>query len=207
MVIKIIPATPPRRSQTYRCRDVGRYWTDAGGAGQVYGFTDSLCLRSLGIAPALVDSGTVWFSCCCGQVDWLVFEPSRMGLEVQRPGLIHAEDHLRVTGIRSHLTVRDRVQMLDPGLLGRVVRQQLFGGTRPWASPRNVDTSPYKEGRWQRHAGSSIRTFGRAARLVRETGKPIAQVAGDLGINEGTWGTGQRRQAAARGWNRRPERG
>ena len=29
-----------------------------------------------------------------------------------------------------------------------------------------------------------------AVRLVRETGRPIAQVAKDLGINEGTLGTG-----------------
>ena len=29
-----------------------------------------------------------------------------------------------------------------------------------------------------------------AVRLVRETGKPIAQVAKDLGVNAGTWGTG-----------------
>jgi transposase len=29
-----------------------------------------------------------------------------------------------------------------------------------------------------------------AVRLVRETGKPIAQVARDLGINEAPWGTG-----------------
>ena len=29
-----------------------------------------------------------------------------------------------------------------------------------------------------------------AIRIVRETGKPIAQVARDLGINEGTWGIG-----------------
>ena len=29
-----------------------------------------------------------------------------------------------------------------------------------------------------------------AARLVRETGKPVAQGANDLGINEGPWGTG-----------------
>ena len=27
-------------------------------------------------------------------------------------------------------------------------------------------------------------------RLVRETGKPIAQVARDLGVNEGSWATG-----------------
>ena len=29
-----------------------------------------------------------------------------------------------------------------------------------------------------------------AVRLVRETGKPIAQVARDLGINAGPWATG-----------------
>ena len=29
-----------------------------------------------------------------------------------------------------------------------------------------------------------------AVRIVRETGKPIAQVARDLGINEGRWATG-----------------
>ena len=29
-----------------------------------------------------------------------------------------------------------------------------------------------------------------AVRLVRETGKLIAQVAGDLGINDGPWPTG-----------------
>jgi hypothetical protein len=29
-----------------------------------------------------------------------------------------------------------------------------------------------------------------AVRIVRESGKPIAQVARELGINEGTWATG-----------------
>jgi transposase len=42
-----------------------------------------------------------------------------------------------------------------------------------------------------------------AVRLVRETGRPIAQVAKDLGINEGTLGnwvnTGKRRRGEADG--------
>ena len=36
-----------------------------------------------------------------------------------------------------------------------------------------------------------------AVRLVRETGRPIAQVARDLGINEGPWGTGLIRTGGA----------
>jgi Transposase len=36
-----------------------------------------------------------------------------------------------------------------------------------------------------------------AVRLVRETGKPIAQVARDLGINEGMLGTGSTLASAA----------
>ncbi len=39
------------------------------------------------------------------------------------------------------------------------------------------------------HGGSSIRSSGRVrSGSSRETGKPIAQVARDLGINEGTLG-------------------
>ena len=39
-----------------------------------------------------------------------------------------------------------------------------------------------------RHGGSSIRTSGRARCGWPGTGKPIAQVARDLGINSGTLG-------------------
>ena len=38
-----------------------------------------------------------------------------------------------------------------------------------------------------------------AVRLVRETGKPIAQVARDLGINEGTLGNGVNADKRRRG--------
>ena len=38
-----------------------------------------------------------------------------------------------------------------------------------------------------------------AVRLVHETGKPIAQIARDLGINEGTLGNWVAREQAARG--------
>lgn len=31
-----------------------------------------------------------------------------------------------------------------------------------------------------------------AVRIVRESGKPVAQVARDLGVNEGSWATGSR---------------
>ena len=50
--------------------------------------------------------------------------------------------------------------------------------------------------------GETRRKFDRdfregAVRLVRETGKPIAQMARDLGMNAGTWGTGSMLTGAA----------
>src|SRR5690606_5260872 len=48
--------------------------------------------------------------------------PARMRLNVQRPELVNAEDHLRLARVWYHLTIGDRVQMLQPGLLHRVVR-------------------------------------------------------------------------------------
>jgi hypothetical protein len=45
-----------------------------------------------------------------------------MRLEVQRPELVHAEDNLRLAGLGDDLAVGDRIQVLDPGLLDRVVR-------------------------------------------------------------------------------------
>jgi hypothetical protein len=56
--------------------------------------------------------------------------PARMGLEVQRPEFIDAEDHFRVAGLWAHLAAGDRVQMLDPGLfaadLGSLEAFQVF---------------------------------------------------------------------------------
>jgi hypothetical protein len=43
-------------------------------------------------------------------------------LQVERPELVHAEDHLRVAVLRGDLAVGDRVQLLDPGLLLRLPR-------------------------------------------------------------------------------------
>ena len=50
--------------------------------------------------------------------------------------------------------------------------------------------------------GESRRKFDKdfregAVRLVRETGKPIAQIARDLGVNEGTLATGSTLTGAA----------
>jgi len=39
-----------------------------------------------------------------------------------------------------------------------------------------------------------------AVRIVRETGKPIAQVARDLGVNEGTLGNWWAKDRAGRVW-------
>jgi hypothetical protein len=48
--------------------------------------------------------------------------PAGPGLQVQRPELIHAEDHLWLAGIGDDLAVSDHVQALDPGFLRRVMR-------------------------------------------------------------------------------------
>jgi hypothetical protein len=43
-------------------------------------------------------------------------------LQVQRPELINAEDDLWLAGLGDDLAVGDGVQVLDPGLLDRIVR-------------------------------------------------------------------------------------
>ncbi len=73
-----------------------------------------------------------------------------------------------------------------------------------WASPRSVETSPMREGRWQRHYRKFDEDFKQGAvRIVRETGKPIAQVARELGINEGTLGNWCAKDRRGRGRRRR----
>ena len=52
--------------------------------------------------------------------------PSRARLQVEGPEFIHAKDDLRVAVRRGDLPVGDRVQLLDPGLLLRVLR--VLGG-------------------------------------------------------------------------------
>jgi hypothetical protein len=48
--------------------------------------------------------------------------PDPGGHQVQRSELVKAEDDRRFAGLGYHLTVGDRVQVLDPGLLDLVVR-------------------------------------------------------------------------------------
>lgn len=52
-----------------------------------------------------------------------------------------------------------------------------------------METLPFKEGRCRRHVGRFDQDFKEGAvRLVREIGKPIARVARELGIHDGTLG-------------------
>jgi hypothetical protein len=53
-------------------------------------------------------------------------------LEVQRLEFIGAEDHLWFAGFGDDLAVGDRIQVLDPGLLDRIVR---VGGGLPGFQP------------------------------------------------------------------------
>jgi hypothetical protein len=62
--------------------------------------------------------------------------PARVGLEVQRPELVHAEDHLRFAGFGGDLAAGDRIQVLNPGFLHRVVR---VGGGFPGFQPLKGD--------------------------------------------------------------------
>src|ERR1022692_1264687 len=52
--------------------------------------------------------------------------PPGSRLQVQRPELIDAEDHFRIAVLRGRFPVGDGIQLLDPGLLLRVVR--VLGG-------------------------------------------------------------------------------
>jgi hypothetical protein len=52
--------------------------------------------------------------------------PARAGLQVQGSEFIDAEDHFRVAGLRGDLAIGDRVQVLDPCFLRRVLR--VLGG-------------------------------------------------------------------------------
>jgi hypothetical protein len=47
--------------------------------------------------------------------------PSRVGLEVERAKLVQAEDDFGLSGLGYDLAVGDRVEVLNPGLLGGVV--------------------------------------------------------------------------------------
>jgi transposase len=61
--------------------------------------------------------------------------------------------------------------------------------TLRWASPLSVETSPLRRSAMAEARRKFDEDFKQGAvRLVRETGKPIAQVARELGVNEGTLG-------------------
>jgi transposase len=67
-----------------------------------------------------------------------------------------------------------------------------------WVSPRSVETSPLREMAMAETRRKFEQDFKEGAvRLVRETGKPIAQVARELGIHDatlGNWVNAERRR-------------
>jgi transposase len=77
---------------------------------------------------------------------------------VARPDLLHGVEPLRVPGVGF------------PSQRGEILLRER---SSPMGETRRKFDRDFREG---------------AVRLVRETGKPIAQVARDLGINEGTLG-------------------
>jgi hypothetical protein len=57
---------------------------------------------------------------------------ARPWLQVQRPELVHAEDHFWLTGLGHHLTAGDRIRVLHARLLRRIVRSlDAFQGLHP----------------------------------------------------------------------------
>jgi transposase len=85
-----------------------------------------------------------------------------------------------------------------PGKLARRVREEAVGkrtstpGTSPDGRPR-----PFEEVETRRKFDEDFKVG--AVRIVRESGKPIAQVARELGVNEGTLGNWCAQDRRARG--------
>ena len=87
-------------------------------------------------------------------------------------------------GGQDHVTISIRVDMTEYDRLYLPVQERLGFPSQRGEIPLSERSSPMGETR--RKFDEDFREG--AVRLVRETGKPIAQVARDLEINEGTLG-------------------